>query len=303
MRAEAMLEKKGENMTHKGSILVVDDDPVVVKSCERILKTEGYKIDSAVNGQHAINILQNQDYDLVITDLKMPEVNGIDLIKWMKASKHQTGIIIITGFPSQETIKDALDLGIVDYLPKPFTPSLLSDVVSRALTWVRTKAYPEKISEEKEIAAKSADLEKIISANRTRPGSLIPVLQQAQGLIGYLPPSVQRHIAKGLNIPVSEVHSVVSFYSFFTMKPKGKHNIRVCLGTACYVNRAEEILQKFRETLNIDVGEVTKDRKFSLESVRCLGACGLAPVVVVDNETHGSIDPVKTSEILKSYDS
>lgn len=302
MKTEAILEKKGENMANKGSVLVVDDDPVVVKSCERILKTEGYKIDSAVNGQHAINILQNQDYDLVITDLKMPKVNGIDLIKWMKGSKHQTGIIIITGFPSQETIKNALDLGIVDYLPKPFTSSLLSDVVSRALTWVRTKAYPEKISGEEDIAAKSADLEKIISANRARPGSLIPVLQQAQGLIGYLPPSVQRHIAKGLNIPVSEVHSVVSFYSFFTMKPKGKHNIRVCLGTACYVNRAEEILQKFREILNIEVGEVTKDRKFSLESVRCLGACGLAPVVVVDNETHGSIDPVKTSEILKSYE-
>src|SRR3989338_2662899 len=172
MKTEAILEKKGENMANKGSVLVVDDDPVVVKSCERILKTEGYKIDSAVNGQHAINILQNQDYDLVITDLKMPEVNGIDLIKWMKDSKHQTGIIIITGFPSQETIKDALDLGIIDYLPKPFTPPLLTDVISKAIILTKKRTYPEISQEEKDVADKSRDLEKIIAENRSRPGSL-----------------------------------------------------------------------------------------------------------------------------------
>ena len=290
------------NENEKGTILVVDDDPVVIKSCERILKSDGYSIDSAVNGQDAINILHKKDYDLVVTDLKMPEVNGIDLIKWLRNSKPQTGIVIITGYPSQETIKDALDLGIIDYLPKPFTPPLLTDVISKAIILTKKRTYPEISQEEKDVADKSRDLEKIIAENRSRPGSLIPVLQKAQELIGYLPPSVQRHIAKGLNIPVSEVHSVVSFYSFFTMKPKGKHNIRVCLGTACYVKRAEEILQKFKEILKIDVGEVTKYRKFSLESVRCLGACGLAPVVVVDNETHASVDPVKTPEILKAYD-
>lgn len=290
------------NENEKGTILVVDDDPVVIKSCERILKSDGYSIDSAINGQDAINILHKKDYDLVVTDLKMPEVNGIDLIKWLRNSKPQTGIVIITGYPSQETIKDALDLGIIDYLPKPFTPPLLTDVISKAIILTKKRTYPEISQEEKDVADKSRDLEKIIAENRSRPGSLIPVLQKAQELIGYLPPSVQRHIAKGLNIPVSEVHSVVSFYSFFTMKPKGKHNIRVCLGTACYVKRAEEILQKLKEILKIDVGEVTKDRKFSLESVRCLGACGLAPVVVVDNETHASVDHVKTPEILKAYD-
>jgi len=287
-------------MVNNGNILVVDDEPVVIKSCETILKAEGYHVESATNGKEAITTLRQKDYDLVITDLKMPEVDGIELIKWLRSSKPETGIVVITGYPSQETIKDTLDMGIIDYLPKPFTPSILLDVTAKAMSLVRTKVYPEKTPEE-EVIAKSKDLEKIISENRNRPGSLIPVLQQAQELIGYLPPSVQRHIARGLNIPVSEVYSVVSFYSFFTMKPKGKHNIRVCLGTACYVKRAEEILQKLKEALNIDVGEVTKDRKFSLESVRCLGACGLAPVVVIDHETHGSVEPVKATEILKAY--
>ncbi|MFN3739569.1 MAG: NAD(P)H-dependent oxidoreductase subunit E [Thermodesulfovibrionales bacterium] len=144
-------------------------------------------------------------------------------------------------------------------------------------------------------------LEGIIKKYKNKLGSLIPVLQEAQEAIGYLPPVVQRYIAKGLNIPVSEVHGVVSFYSFFSMKPKGKHNIRVCLGTACYVKGAEEILKKFKEKLKIEVGEVTQDRTFSLESVRCLGACGLAPVVVVDKETFGAVSQTKVDEILTHY--
>ncbi|MEW6739112.1 MAG: NAD(P)H-dependent oxidoreductase subunit E [Nitrospirota bacterium] len=148
----------------------------------------------------------------------------------------------------------------------------------------------------------AAKLDEIINKYKHKPGSLIPVLQESQELVGYLPPVVQRHISKGLRIPVSEVHGVVSFYSFFTMKPKGKHNIRVCLGTACYVKGAEEIVKKFSDGLKVDVGGITTDKKFSLETVRCLGACGLAPVVVVDKDTHGSVNPVKTLDLLKEYE-
>ena len=288
-------------MTDNGRILVVDDDPIVIRSCEKILISEGYDIDSAANGQEAINILQNKDYSLVITDLKMPEVDGLALINWIRNSKNQAGIVVITGYPSQETIKDALNLGILDYLPKPFTPQVLLDVTSKAMKIIKATTAPEQAPEE-DVASRTAEIQNIIAENRSKPGSLIPVLQQAQEIIGYLPPSIQKHIARGLNIPVSEVHGVVSFYSFFTMKPKGKHSVKVCLGTACYVKRAEEILDKLRETLDIDVGEVTKDKIFSLESVRCLGACGLAPVVVIDQTTHASVDPVKTSEILELYD-
>ena len=288
-------------MTDNEKILVVDDDPIVIRSCKKILISEGYDIDSAANGQDAINILQTKDYSLVITDLMMPEVDGLALINWIRNSKNQAGIVVITGYPSQETIKDALNLGILDYLPKPFTPQVLLDVTSKAMKMIRIKTVPE-LAPEEDMTSKIADIQKIIAENRSKPGSLIPVLQQAQEIIGYLPPSIQKHIARGLNIPVSEVHGVVSFYSFFTMKPKGKHSVKVCLGTACYVKRAEEILDKLRETLNIDVGEVTRDKKFSLESVRCLGACGLAPVVVIDQTTHASVDPVKTSAILESYD-
>jgi NADH:ubiquinone oxidoreductase subunit E len=145
------------------------------------------------------------------------------------------------------------------------------------------------------------ELDKILNQYQDKPGSLIPVLQKAQGICGYLPAEVQRYVAEGLNISPSQVFGVVSFYSFFTMKPRGKYMIRVCLGTACYVKRSEEILEKLKNELKVEIGGVTADRIFSLEAVRCLGACGLAPVAVVGEDTYGLLDPVKALDILKKY--
>jgi NADH-quinone oxidoreductase subunit E/NADP-reducing hydrogenase subunit HndA len=102
-------------------------------------------------------------------------------------------------------------------------------------------------------------------------------------------------------MPEAEVHSVVSFYSFFTMKPRGDHNLRVCLGTACYVKGIEGVLDKIKERLNIDIGETTEDKKFSIEGVRCLGACGLAPVMMIDQETYGAMTPSKALTIMSQY--
>lgn len=283
-----------------GRILIVDDEPVVIKSCERILTPEGFTVDTATNGKDAMSRLSSNNYDLVITDLKMPGMDGIELVRWIRNSKPGTGVVIITGYPSQESIKEALGLRILDYLPKPFSPSLLLDVAQKAMEYKKLGEAQEQKEEEAEETTEKLD--RLIKKYRKKPGSLIPVLQQAQELIGYLPPSVQRHIAKGLNLPVSEVHGVVSFYSFFTMKPKGKNDVRVCLGTACYVKGAEEIVNKLKERLKIDIGGITEDKKFSLETVRCLGACGLAPVVVINKETHGAVVPVRATDLLKDYE-
>lgn len=284
-----------------GSILIVDDEPVVIRSCERILKAEGYSVQGTTSAREAMNILKEGSLDLVITDLKMPEMDGIEFIRWIKGNTPAVGIVVITGYPSQESLKEALEMGIVDYLPKPFSPALLSEITAKAINFLKSTGMEQPLTEDQEIEEKALELKKIIEEGRGKPGSLIPVLQKAQETIGYLPPAVLKLIARGLNIPVSEVHGVVSFYSFFTMKPKGKHNIRVCLGTACYVKRANEILDKLKDLLDIEEGEITEDRNFSLETVRCLGACGLAPVVVVNQDTFGSIDPVKVSTILDEY--
>jgi NADH:ubiquinone oxidoreductase subunit E/ActR/RegA family two-component response regulator len=284
-------------------ILIVDDELIVIRSAERVLKGEGYAVEGALGGREAIMKMGQADYDLVFTDLKMPEVDGINLIRWIKKMKPATGIVIITGYPSQETIKEALELGIIDYVPKPFTPAVLLDVTMRAVNWTKGKQAEggEKVAEELP-PAMEAELQRVIGQFRQRPGSLIPVLQRAQEIVGYLPPIVQKKIARGLNLPPAEVHSVVSFYSYFTMKPRGDHNIRVCLGTACYVKGIERVLSKISDALKITVGETTENRKFSIEGVRCLGACGLAPVMVVDQDTHGAMTPKKALEIISQYD-
>lgn len=141
----------------------------------------------------------------------------------------------------------------------------------------------------------------IIASNREKPGALIPVLEQAQDVLGYLPPSIQTRIANGLNIPVANVYGVVTFYSFFTMTPKGKHTIRVCLGTACYVKGSQKILDGICAKLGVEPGCCTPDKRFSVESVRCVGTCGLAPVLVVNEDTHGQVKVSDLDGILASY--
>ncbi len=289
-------------MTEGPRILIVDDELVVIKSAQRVLKGEGYEVDGALGGREAIVKIEQSGYDLVFTDLKMPEVDGITLIRWIRKTKPSIGIVIITGYPSQDTIKEALELGIIDYVPKPFTPAVLIDVTQRAVEWTKGRKPEEEKKVDEFPPAMEAELERVINDYKRKPGSLIPVLQRAQEIVGYLPPVVQKKISKGLNIPEAEVHSVVSFYSFFTMKPRGDHNIRVCLGTACYVRGIERVVSKIKDALKIDIGETTEDRKFSLEGVRCLGACGLAPVMVIDEETHGAMSQKKALEIIGRYE-
>ena len=145
-------------------------------------------------------------------------------------------------------------------------------------------------------------LEEIIAKYKDTPGALIPVLHEAQELYGYLPFEVQKIIADGLDIPVAKVYGVVTFYSQFSLTPKGKYRINVCLGTACYVKGAAEILDKLKERLSIDVGECTDDGLFSLDSCRCIGACSLAPVVTINEEVYGKLVPEDIDGIIDKYE-
>jgi NADH-quinone oxidoreductase E subunit len=144
-------------------------------------------------------------------------------------------------------------------------------------------------------------IDEVIQKYRDKPGALIPVLREIQGITGFLPESVQRRVASGLDLPLGHVYGVTTFYSFFTMKPRGKHQIRVCLGTACHVRGAKRNLEHVIETLNVKPGESTEDHRFSLDVVRCLGACGLAPVMVVDEDTHKQVKEAKLEQILRKY--
>ena len=146
-----------------------------------------------------------------------------------------------------------------------------------------------------------ARLDDVLAEYANVPGALIPVLQIAQAMFGYLPETALRKIGVALGKPYSEVAGVVGFYSFFTTVPRGKHLVRVCLGTACYVRGGKQVLAALRDLLRIEVGETTPDRQFSLDVGRCFGACGLAPVIMIDDDVHQRVKPTRLGRILDEY--
>ena len=144
-------------------------------------------------------------------------------------------------------------------------------------------------------------LEEVLEEYQDKSGNLIPILQIAQGIFGYLPENVLKRIALALGKSYSEVAGVVGFYSFFSTVPRGKHLIRVCLGTACYVRGGKLVLEALKQELGIDVGETTEDRLFSLEVARCFGACGLAPTIMIGEEVRQRVKPARIRAILEEY--
>ncbi len=160
---------------------------------------------------------------------------------------------------------------------------------------------PAESSPERDEICFREKLDEIIEGYQGKPGALIPILQMAQSLIGYLPDEALEIIAKRLGKSISEVAAVVSFYSFFSRHPQGKNQVRVCLGTACYVRGGKEVLNEIKKELGIDIGESTQDRCFSLEVGRCFGACGLAPVMMVGVDVHQRVTPAKLKKIIQEY--
>ncbi|MBR2297058.1 MAG: NAD(P)H-dependent oxidoreductase subunit E, partial [Clostridia bacterium] len=146
-----------------------------------------------------------------------------------------------------------------------------------------------------------ARLDAVIAEHKGEKGALMPILQKAQDIYGYLPIEVQRHIALGMDIPLSEVYGVATFYSQFILNPKGEYAVAVCLGTACYVKGAGLLMDKLESLIGIKNGEITADRKFSLDATRCIGACGLAPVLTVNEEVYGRLTPDMIKGILDKY--
>lgn len=144
-------------------------------------------------------------------------------------------------------------------------------------------------------------LQAVIEKHRNTDGALIPVLHEAQEIYGYLPKEVQQKISDGLNIPMSEIYGVITFYTQFSIYPKGKYQISVCLGTACYVKGSGNIIDKIKQKIGIDVGQCTDDGKFSLDATRCIGACGLAPVLTVNDEVYGRLTVDDVDGILAKY--
>ncbi len=149
------------------------------------------------------------------------------------------------------------------------------------------------------VADRRALIDEILAANKDRPGGLMVILNEVQSKIGFISEPMQLYIANRLHVPVSTVHGVVSFYSFFTTTPRGRHTIKFCMGTACYVGGAPQLIEKAKQVLGIEPGQTTKDGAITLEICRCVGACSQAPVVVVDEDSHGRVRPNKFPQLVR----
>ena len=147
-----------------------------------------------------------------------------------------------------------------------------------------------------------AQLKQVIESHKGQKGAVIPVLHEAQAIYGYLPIEVQEMISEGLDVPLAEIYGIVTFSAQFSLNPKGRYQMGVCLGTACYVKGSGDILDKVKELLNIEVGECSADGKFSLDATRCIGACGLAPVMTVNDDVYGRLTVDEVEGILKKYE-
>jgi len=148
---------------------------------------------------------------------------------------------------------------------------------------------------------KDEKMEKILSKYVADKSNLIQILNEVQEAYGYIPQNAQFAISEYLQMPMAEIYGVITFYSRFTLKPKGKYNVAVCLGTACFVKGSEKVLDRLKEKLGIDVGETTSDGKFSIEATRCIGACGLAPVFTVNDEVYGNATPELIDKVIDEY--
>ncbi|MDY2629552.1 MAG: NAD(P)H-dependent oxidoreductase subunit E [Lachnospiraceae bacterium] len=180
-------------------------------------------------------------------------------------------------------------MSIVPYSTKPEKKTSLVEAVKSKIPFNGT---PEQ----------EVELRKLIAAHKDQKGALMPILQGAQEIYGYLPVEVQQIISDETQIPMSKIFGVVTFYSFYNLQPKGKYKISVCLGTACYVKGSGQVYEKIQQILGITGGECTEDGKFSLEACRCVGACGLAPVMMINDDVHGRLTPGNVEEILAKYE-
>lgn len=154
---------------------------------------------------------------------------------------------------------------------------------------------------DREFKEKLDKLEHIINEHKTQKGALMPILHETQELFGYLPEEAQQKISEILGISMAEIYGVATFYSRFTLKPRGKHTIGVCLGTACYVKNSQGVIDRVKKELNVEPGDTTNDGMFTLEATRCIGCCGLAPVMTIDDDVYGKMVPEDVPDILKKY--
>lgn len=288
------------------SILIIDEPGEARERCLRTLRSDGYSVETADDGDQGLAKIRGSSFDLVLTEQEIPGVEGLKLLKLMKNLDPEITTIVVAANPTVEGAVESLKTGAFHYLSKSIGPEKLLESVSQALEKKRRRQRAELLRIEKKMRAPSdleglGEVDEIMNRQGYEPSSLIAVLQDIQKRRRYLPQDALRLVSARLNLPLTRVYGIATFYKAFSLKPRGRHLINVCLGTACHVRGGGRILEALERGLGVEAGGTTLDERFSLETVRCVGCCGLAPVIVIDENFHGKLTQEKVPAVLAEY--
>ncbi len=284
-------------------VLIMEDEASVAKGLGMVLSEEGYHVDLAMTGRSALDSFNQKMFDLLVADLRLPDIDGMEVIKQVKRRRPDTEVLVITGYSTVTTAVEAMKLGASDYLSKPFTEDEFLSAVKGALV-TKEFSVPESAAVALEsLPEDSLRLAEVMTQIRQsftgRQQEVITILQKVQNTLGYIPTEALLQVAEFIGMPEAAVYGIATFYERFRLSPIGRHVVKVCRGTACHVKGADKILHEIEHRYKLSPGQTSKDRMFTLETVACFGSCAIAPVVVVDDKVSADMDPDKVGKVLK----
>lgn len=288
-------------------VLALESEAARRRELEKALPPEGYSLRFVPDGGSLLNEIGTGSAHLVVLDLDIPYKEGMTLLKAAHDVRPRLPIVCETATPTVESAVEAMRRGAYNYISKFSPVGTLLDIMSHALekermeVETREKARARKIRTFDDPGSLAA-IDDILSKHRYSDSMLISYLQDIQDELNYLPQEALRFVARQVNVALPRVYGIATFYKGFSLTPRGRHMIHVCLGTACHVRGGANVLDSLERELGIRAGETTYDDRFSLETVRCVGCCGLAPVVAIDGKFHGKLTQEKVPQVLGAYE-
>ena len=289
------------------SVLVLETQKKHLDRLRDKLGAAGYEVRVADSGQSLISEVSTDPPHAVILDIDIPGGDGLHLLKAVHDVLPELPIVVEAAEPTVEEAVEVMRRGAYNYISKRSPVATAVEVLSQALEKERMEAETKEKARERKIRtfddpASLAVIDRILARHHYSDSMLISYMQDIQEELRYLPQEALRFIARRLNVSLPRVYGIATFYKSFSLRPRGKYVIQVCMGTACHVRGGGKILESFERELGVPPGETTYDERFSLESVRCVGCCGLAPVFIINGKFYGNMTQEQVPKVLGKYE-
>jgi len=289
------------------SVLVLERDAARASGLDKALRAAGYGVRVLSEPTVLLAEVAARAPNLVVLDLDLPHGEGTSFLKALHDTAPGLAILTETAKPTVEGAVEAMRRGAYNYISKYGAVSVAIDIVGHALERERMEVETRQKARERKIRTfdnpgSLVEIDSILSRHHYSDSMLIAYLQDIQKDLRYLPQDALRFVARRVNVSLPRLYGIATFYRSFSLRPRGRHTVHVCLGTACHVRGGGKLLESFERMLGIPAGETTYDDRFSLESVRCVGCCGLAPVFMVDGHFYGKMTQEKIPQVISRYE-